>query len=86
MKSDLLVICGLILLIITVCTLFPGKKTNHGTTTLHIVEPRETLWTIAQKYNPHKDPREVIWDMRAMNEGLDSCIYPGQQIVVPVWE
>ncbi len=84
--KDALTIIGFGLILIAI-VLFPSTvRTRSGSEVLHIVEPRETLWTIAEKYNPHKDPREVIWDMRAINEGLQTVIYPGQMITVPVWE
>lgn len=84
MKDALVIIgFGLILIAVLLC---PSKRANYSTTTLHVVAPQETLWGIAEKYNPHMDPREVIHDMRAINEGLKSIVYAGQEIQVPVWE
>lgn len=84
MKDSLLIIgFGLILIAVL---LYPSSRINYSSTTLHVVAPGETLWSIAEKYNPHKDPREVIRDMRAINEGLMSIVYAGQEIQVPVWD
>jgi hypothetical protein len=83
--KDALVIIGFGLILIAI-VLFPStERTRHGSEVLHIVEPRETLWSIAEKYNPHMDPREVIQDMRAVN-GIGSMIHPGQVLKVPVWD
>lgn len=84
MKDSLLIIgFGLILIAVL---LYPSSRINYSSTTLHVVAPSETLWGIAEKYNPHKDPREVIYDMRAINEGLKSIVYAGQEIQVPIWD
>lgn len=84
MKDALMIIgFGLILIAVLLC---PSKRANYSSTILHVVAPQETLWSIAVKYNPQKDPREVIHDMRAINEGLKSIVYAGQEIQVPVWE
>lgn len=83
--KDCLIILGLGLMVIA-AALYPTRHTNYGTTVLHVVAPTETLWGIAEQYNPHKDPREVIYDMRAINDGLQSIIYAGQLLQVPVWE
>jgi LysM repeat protein len=83
--KDALVIIGFGLILIAI-VLFPSTvRTRSGSEVLHIVEPRETLWSIAEKYNPHMDPREVIQDIRALND-VESVIIPGQQLRVIVWE
>jgi phosphohistidine phosphatase SixA len=83
--KDALVIIGFGLILIAI-VLFPSTvRTRNGSEVLHIVEPRETLWSIAEKYNPHMDPREVIQDIRALND-VESVIIPGQQLRVIVWE
>ncbi len=83
--KDALVIIGFGLILIAI-VLFPSTvRTRSGSEVLHIVEPRETLWSIAEKYNPHMDPREVIQDIRALNN-IGNIIYPGQELKVIVWE
>ncbi len=80
-----LVIIGFGLILIAIVLLPSTVRTKNGSEVLHIVEPRETLWSIAEKYNPHMDPREVIQDIRALND-VESVIIPGQQLRVIVWE
>jgi LysM repeat protein len=83
--KDALTIIGFGLILIAI-VLFPSTvRTRNGSEVLHIVEPRETLWSIAEKYNPHMDPREVIQDIRALNN-IGNIIYPGQELKVVVWE
>ena len=83
--KDALVIIGFGLILIAI-VLFPSTvRTRSGSEVLHIVEPRETLWSIAEKYNPHMDPRIVIQDIRALNN-IGNIIYPGQELKVVVWE
>jgi LysM repeat protein len=49
---------------------------------IHTVEQGQTLWEISKKYYPNKDPREIIYDVKQLNN-IDSIIYPGQQIMLP---
>ena len=48
----------------------------------HTVEPGETLWQIAQHYRPDVDPRQVVWEIRQVND-IGAVIYPGQVVRVP---
>lgn len=83
--KDALVIIGFGLILIAVLLLPSTEHTRHGHEVLHVVAPCETLWSIAEKYNPHMDPREVIQDIRALNN-IGNIIYPGQELKVVVWE
>ena len=48
----------------------------------HTVEPGETLWQIARHYRPDADPRQVVWEIRQVND-IGAVIYPGQVVRVP---
>lgn len=48
-----------------------------------VVSPGDTLWSIAKAARPTKDPRETIYDIKAMNLISGSQVFPGQIIQVP---
>ena len=48
------------------------------------VEPGGSYWAIAREWYPHKDPREAVDAIRAMNpEKLPQDLRPGDKIVMP---
>jgi hypothetical protein len=49
---------------------------------IYTVQYGDTLYTIAQHFDPHDDPRVVVWTIQHEN-GIGAEIQPGQQIVVP---
>ncbi len=55
--------------------------------TVHVVEPMETLWGIARRYHPDCEPRSVVNYIRWVN-GLDGprgpIIHPGQRLRIPM--
>lgn len=52
-----------------------------------IVYSGDTLWSIALEIAPDKDPREVVFLIRKLNQPTDlTIIYHGQTILVPVFE
>ncbi len=49
-----------------------------------VVQPGDTLWSIAKAQVPSEDPRDVVGAMRDLNQ-LDSAeIFPGQVLTVVV--
>lgn len=48
-----------------------------------VVSPGDTLWSIAKAVKPNQDPRETIYDIKAMNLISGSQVFPGQIIKVP---
>jgi LysM domain len=45
-----------------------------------VVQPGETLWTIARRVAPARDPREVVTDLRRLNALPTAEIQAGQQL------
>lgn len=47
----------------------------------------DTLWSIAEEYKPNSVTyREYIDLMYKLNDGLTATIFPGQAILIPVYE
>ncbi len=50
----------------------------------HVVEPGDTLWMIAKQAQPGRDPREVVFAIRKINELSSALLFPGQVLQIPV--
>jgi LysM repeat protein len=48
-----------------------------------VVEQGDSLWIIAQRVAPQRDPREVIHEVRELNGLRSNLIQPGQVLIVP---
>ncbi len=48
-----------------------------------VVQPGESLWSIAQQVAPGSDPRETVSRIRDLNGLADAIVTPGQSLVVP---
>ena len=47
-----------------------------------VVEPGDTLWSIAKAQVPDEDPRNVVGSIRELNQLSSADIYPGQILTV----
>lgn len=52
-----------------------------GVTTVHA---GESLWSVAKRIAPDSDAREVVAQIRSLNEMGDSSLAVGQQLLLPV--
>jgi LysM repeat protein len=48
------------------------------------VEPGDSLWSVAQRVAPDNDPREVVEQIRRLNDLPSAHIRAGQQLLLPV--
>ena len=48
------------------------------------VQAGESLWTVARRIAPANDPREVIAQLRRLNDLSSSDLRVGQQLLLPV--
>ena len=48
-----------------------------------VVEPDDTLWSIASRTSPDRDPRAVIAEIRKLNRLDDRYIHPGETLTLP---
>lgn len=49
-----------------------------------VVQPGESLWSVAQRIAPDNDPREVIAQIRRINDLESTRLVVGQQLLLPV--
>ena len=47
------------------------------------VQHGESLWTLAQRIAPDDDPRDVVAQLRQINDLSSSSVRPGQQLLLP---
>ena len=60
---------------------FARSSDASGPERRYVVQPRDTLWSIAS--TGYSDPRRGIWEIKERN-GLESAtIVPGQVLVLP---
>ena len=84
----LTVLCSIILLAV----ISVGRAGSHAATATGTgpslqqttVQPGETLWSVAQRIAPDNDPREVVAQIRRINNMSTSGIQAGQQLLLPV--
>ena len=48
-----------------------------------VVQQGDSLWNIAQRQAPQRDPRDTIHEIRELNGLRSNLIQPGQVILVP---
>jgi hypothetical protein len=48
-----------------------------------IVEPGETLWSVAARVAPTRDPRAVVADLETLNHLSSPTVEPGERLAVP---
>ena len=48
-----------------------------------MVQPGESLWTLAERIAPGADPRDVIEELKAFNRLASADVWAGQQISIP---
>jgi hypothetical protein len=41
------------------------------TEAVYVVQPGDTLWSIAQRIAPNEDPRPIVDELRELNEGVE---------------
>lgn len=49
----------------------------------YVVEPGDTLWSIASMIAPARDPRAVVLEIERVNEAAAEGLVPGQTLTIP---
>ena len=57
-----------------------GGSPSQGT---WVVQPGETLWSIAEDVAPGVDPRETVARLVSMNDLPDSSVSVGEELLIP---
>ena len=60
---------------------FARSSDASGPERRYVVQPYDTLWTIAA--TGYADPRKGVWEIRERNDLEGSTIVPGQVLVLP---
>jgi len=60
-----------------------GSESSSDASRTWVVQPNETLWSIAEQVDPDADPRETVARIVSMNDLPDSAVLVGQEIHVP---
>jgi len=55
---------------------------SAGKPVRYVVQPTDTLWSIAAKHYPG-DPREGIWELQERNHLAGTTLVPGQRLTLP---
>jgi hypothetical protein len=48
-----------------------------------VVHPGDTLWSVAARHAPSRDPYGIMEEIRRLNDLPDHTIHPGQELVLP---
>lgn len=76
-----------ILFVLAAGLFFGGQKVAHASSKPALVSitvhKGESLWDIAQRVNPNQDPRDTIFELKAINQLSDDQIVSGQSLLVP---
>jgi nucleoid-associated protein YgaU len=61
----------------------PSVPQSGVSTTEWVVQPGDTLWTIAETVAPDTDPRDMIARIVQLNDLPDSSVQAGQTLRIP---
>jgi LysM repeat protein len=48
-----------------------------------VVQPGDTLWSVAAKHRPSRDPYAMIREIRRLNGMSDNIVHAGQELALP---
>jgi hypothetical protein len=60
----------------------PASAVYHSLRSV-VVEPGQSLWSIAAQYEPASDPRSVIQEIVDLNALSGTSVQPGQRLWLP---
>ena len=63
---------------------FPVAATTADVVQHTTVEPGDSLWSVARRVAPDNDPRQVVEQIRRLNDLTGADIRVGQQLLLPV--
>jgi uncharacterized membrane protein len=74
----------IVMVVLLITVLFIGTSYGYKPTEniQHSVQPGDTLWNIAQQYNPNGDVRKTVYEIKKLNNLTTSDIYAGETLVI----
>jgi hypothetical protein len=82
-----IVVFGIIFSLVGSFLVLAFGDTPTMTTTVATVYEGDSLWTLAAEYTDNRvDPRDWVHEVIQLNGLSSATIFPGQQLVVPIWE
>ena len=60
-----------------------GDRSVHATGSVVVVQPGQTLWSIALRVAPTLDPRETVTALRQVNNLTSPALFAGQHLIIP---
>ena len=86
-KAVVLIVSALLLLV----AISAGRTGSQAATMTEVgpqlqqttVQPGDTLWSVAQRIAPDNDPREVVAQIRRINQLHTSALQAGQLLLLP---
>ena len=79
-----LVLMGVALMQLTSAPARAGSEVSGPVTVAEVtVEQGDSLWAIAERVAPGRDPRDVIHELRELNGLSSNLLQPGQVLLVP---
>ncbi|ASW57520.1 hypothetical protein CIK06_07955 [Plantactinospora sp. KBS50] len=58
---------------------------GSGAPTATVVREGDTLWAIAERQLPGRNPIAVVAEIRRLNDLDGYTVYTGQQLLLPAW-
>jgi hypothetical protein len=81
------VLAVMVLAVLAGFTIGRGSSLAVGAGATHarhvVVEPGESLWSVATRVAPTRDPRAVVADLEALNHLSSPTVEPGERLAVP---
>ncbi|MFD0817307.1 LysM peptidoglycan-binding domain-containing protein [Micromonospora zhanjiangensis] len=68
-----------------VLVLAPASRAGGppGPDPVDVVQPGDTLWSVAERHLPGRDPFATIAEIRRLNGLPDNVVHPGQRLALP---
>ncbi len=85
-RGRIVVVVGSMLLIMAGFGLGRASSSSAADTapaTVTVVQPHDTLWSIAERVDPHQDPRITMTKLRAANHLSSFGLQAGQTLTLP---
>jgi hypothetical protein len=62
---------------------FASTEVSASTGNYVVVQPGQSLWCLAEQFAPHRDPRDYIAEVVALNRLSSTSIDAGARLVLP---